>query len=168
MTDDHKILYEDRYFRVIGGNEDSRFISSARAALCVPLTPDNDVILISEFSPAFGKRILTLPSGSVDKDEEPHVAANRELQEETGYKARQMDFLGRLYPWGKYLDVTIDIFLGRSLVRSARKGDEGETIPQGRVAVSRFEELIHQGRLQDSTVIAALYLTQDFLAREMG
>jgi tungstate transport system substrate-binding protein len=51
---------------------------------------------------------------------------------------------------------------------SGMKGDEGETIPQGRVAVARFEELIHQGHLRDSTAIAALYLTQDFLAREMS
>jgi ADP-ribose diphosphatase len=135
------------------------------SVMTVPVTPNGDVLLITEPSPAYDERVLFLPSGNVEPGETPAEAANRELQEEIGYRANQLIHLGDLHPFIKYVRCRIHIYLGRQLEPSKLVGDEG---PEGRIdmepyALDRFEDLIAAGRLRDSTAIAALFLARQAL-----
>ncbi len=136
-------------------------------ALVVPLTAEGEILFINEPSPAYGEMVLYLPGGMVEPGEKPAYAANRELQEEIGYIATHLDYLGVLYPSIKYVECRQHVYLGRGLTASKLQGDEDDTlITVQRVPLSHFESLIAAGRLRDSTVIAALYLARSFLVRE--
>jgi len=135
------------------------------SVMTVPVTPNGDVLLITEPSPAYDERVLFLPSGNVESGETPAFAANRELQEEIGYRANQLNHLGDLHPFIKYVRCRMHIYLGRQLESSKLIGDEG---PEGRIEVERhplasFEDLIAAGRLRDSTAIAALFMARQAL-----
>ncbi len=124
----------------------------------------SDVLLIIEPAPAFGGETLILPGGSVDEGEHHGLTANRELQEEIGYKAQRLEFLGELRPWSKYLALRTYVYLGRDLVQSRLSGDEDYSIRVERVNLATFERLIVTTRLQDARVIAALYMARAALS----
>lgn len=136
--------------------------------LIVALTPSGDVILSREPSPAFGESVLILPGGSVEDTETHETTANRELQEEIGYKAGRLDFLGEIRPWAKYLQLRSFVYLARDLTVSQLDGDEGYEIGVVRVPLAEFEERISAGELRDARTIAALYMTRRLLARRQS
>ena len=63
-------------------------------AAIVPLTESGELLLVRQYRPAVECYTLEIPSGLVDAGEDPAVTAERELLEETGYRAIALDFLG--------------------------------------------------------------------------
>lgn len=63
------------------------------SAHIIALTDAGKVLLLREFRPFFGDYIWMLPTGRVNKEKDPKIAALRELQEETGYRAGEIEFL---------------------------------------------------------------------------
>lgn len=160
------IYYHDHYFSIIGNTRKSLYIRTPDGTMCVPLTDSGMVIFIVEPSEAFGQDVLLLPGGGIDPGESYDECANRELQEEIGYKSQRLDYLGELHPWEKYLTLRAQIFLARDLVPSRLHGDEIYSISTYLAPLDDFERMIADGRLRDSTVIAALYMARQFLENE--
>lgn len=158
-------LCGDEWISLWRNDRDIVYVQMDNGALIVPITADGNVLLITEPSPAYGQRILGLPSGVVEPDEAPEAAANRELQEEIGLKAGRLNWLGDLHPFFKYVHCRQSVFLARDLEPSQLEGDEGPDwiIEVERVPLDSFEQLIHTGRLQDAPTIAALYLARRYL-----
>jgi ADP-ribose diphosphatase len=134
--------------------------------MVVALNANDEVLLQMEFSPAYDRHVYYLPGGAIDEGEIAAESANRELQEEAGYKAARLDFLGELYPFMKYLHGCFHLFLARDLTPNKLQGDETTEIIVKPVPFADFEQLIADGRLQDSSVIAALFMARSFLAKE--
>ena len=162
-------LCGDEWMALIAAQQGDREVSYIRAddeALILPLTAAGEVIFILEPAPAQQQDVLLLPGGTVDPGEEPAAAANRELQEEIGFKAQRLDLLGLVRPWSKYLTTLSHLYLARDLVPATLTGDENYAIRTERAPLASFETLIASGRLQDARVISALFLTREFLAVE--
>jgi DNA modification methylase/8-oxo-dGTP pyrophosphatase MutT (NUDIX family) len=158
-----KTLYEGQYFSLLTHESGDEFVRTGDEVLIVPVTAEGDVLLAVEPSPAFGEPTLVLPGGELEAHEAVEVTANRELQEEIGYRAERIDALGELRPFSKYLTVRSFVFLARDLVPSRLEGDEKHQIHVERVPFADFETLIAAGRLLDARVIAALYRARSFL-----
>lgn len=150
------------------GDKEVSFIRADDEALILPLTQQGEVIFILEPAPARGQDVLLLPGGTIDSGELPPDSANRELQEEIGFKAKRLDLLGRVRPWSKYLTTVSHLYLARDLVPATLTGDEDYAIRVQRAPLAGFEALITDGRLQDARVIAALFLAREFLAVEQA
>ena len=82
----YRHLARRRYRLPTGVEADFEVIKGGRLVCILPLTSDNQVVLARQFRPGPGHVIDELPGGMVASDEEPYQAAERELQEETGYK----------------------------------------------------------------------------------
>lgn len=159
-----RISNQGNYFSLSTDANDTEFVSAGNEVLVVPLIAGGEVILILEPSAAFNELTLILPGGQIEPDERNIETANRELQEEIGYAAAQLDFLGELRPYSKYLAVSSFIYLARDLMPSQLKGDEDYPIQLERVPLATFEDLMLKGRLLDARVIAALYMARNFLS----
>jgi ADP-ribose diphosphatase len=158
-----QVKYKGEWFSILADSTHGECVHSGNEVLVVALTDDNEVILTSEPSAAFDGHTLILPGGATEAGE-PHIAtANRELQEEIGYKASELEFLAELQPWSKYLTVRSYVFLARNLTTSQLEGDEDYAIQKVVVPLADFESLVNDGRLRDARAIAALYLTRRFL-----
>lgn len=155
---------KDRHFTLLTDADGVGYVHCGNAVAVVPFTDDGDVLLIKEYSPAFGDELLTLVSGSIEPGESLEAAANRELQEELGYRADRLDFLGELHPF-KYLTTRVFIFLARELTPRKLVGDEAHPIVERRVPLAEFMQLCDAGQLHDSLAVAALALAQRFLER---
>ena len=157
-------VLSDPYFTLMADADGVGFVYCGDAVVVLPLTDEGDALLAVEYASAFGREILTLVSGSIEAGESLEEAANRELQEELGYRAGRLDFLGELHPF-KYLTTRQFVFLARDLAPSKLPGDETHAITERRVALSRFAELCRAGELQDAGAIAALCLVRDYTTR---
>jgi ADP-ribose diphosphatase len=142
--------------------------SSGDEVLVVALAPDDEILLSREPSAAFGDHTVLLPGGEIKPGEDHKVAANRELQEELGWAAAQLDFLGEVRPWSKYLNARSYIYLARGLTESRLPGDEQHTIEPVRILLGDLNALVQNGTLLDARVVAGLFLARAFLAREPG
>ena len=156
-------VQSDPYFTLMADADGVGFIHCGDAVVVVPLTASGHVLLAVERSPA-EREILTLVSGSIEAGESLEEAANRELQEELGWRAGRLDYLGELHPF-KYLTTRQFAFLARDLTPSKLEGDEAHTITERRVPLNDFTDLCQAGELQDASAIAALCLARNYLTR---
>ncbi|GAB4510835.1 MAG: hypothetical protein OHK0046_08100 [Anaerolineae bacterium] len=160
MTDQNSII------TLRGTLPSETYIETHDSAICVPLTDTGMIIFIVEPSLAYAEDALLLPGGEIEPGETPREAANRELQEEIGYRATKLDFLGEVRPWVRYLKGEVSLFLARDLIASKLHGDEIYEITTELVPIFDFERVIRMGRLRDATVISALYMARHFLQEE--
>lgn len=153
--------YKSEYFELLEDSAGDGYIACGDEVLIIPLTADGQIIFIREPAPAFGREpALLLPGGSAERGEDLAVTANRELQEEIGYRAHSLGFLTALRPWSKYLRVTSHIFLAWDLLASKLDGDEGYAIELEAHPLAAIDHLISSGALLDARVIAALLLAR--------
>jgi ADP-ribose diphosphatase len=160
----HTLAQTDWFSIRIDAAGDEFVASTGDEVLVVALTDDGDVLLAVEPSPAFGTAVRILPGGQVEPELSLADSANKELQEELGFRAGRLDVLGELWPWAKYLAVRSHVFLARELTPSKLMGDEGYEVGVEQLPLAELETWIADGRLRDSRAIAGLFLACAFLA----
>jgi ADP-ribose diphosphatase len=156
---------KDPYFKLMADTEGVGFIEVGDGVMVVPLTPDEDVLMVVERSPAFDDDTLTLVGGEVEPGESLEQSANRELQEELGWRAERLEFVAELRPFSKYMTTRQFVFVARELVPSKLQGDETHPVLPRSVPLDAFHELCFSGELHDATAIAALFLVRSILGK---
>ena len=147
-----------------GGKRVTRqILEKGDGALIVPINSHNELILIKEYFPAIDEYQLGLPKGRIDPGMDALTTANKELQEEIGYKAKKLDELAVLTMSPGYITQKTHIFLARELVESKLIGDEMEELEIVFYPFDKFEELITQKKITEARMIAALYMARKFL-----
>ena len=135
-------------YEIISGNGNG-------AILVVPII-DSEIIFIKEYAAAVDDYMITFPKGKIDEDENMYEAANRELQEEIGYKANDIKFIKKIYLAPGYIDHITYIMFAEGLQPSVLSGDEPETLEQIRVNKSELQKFLDESEIIDSRVYAAL------------
>ena len=148
------------YERIPAGEADS--------VLVVPLLDPATLLLIREYGAGSERYELGLPKGMVETGEDPLVAANRELQEEVGYAARDLRLLGRVSVVPGYIGHRSQIVLARELYPSRLAGDEPEPLEVVHWPLAAIDDLLARDDFDEARALAALYLTERFLARGAG
>lgn len=128
------------------------------AVAIVPFDDNREVILVSQFRYPVGEQLLEVPAGIIEVSETPEQCADRELQEEIGYRAREMRSLGSFWTAPGFSDELMYVFIATGLEPSRLESDEDEDITVVRVPVSRIREMIEAGEIRDSKTIAALLM----------
>ena len=162
------IVYQHKWMMICEDQFGTPFVDMipSDGTMVIALNGAGEVLLQSEFSPAYDRPIYYLPGGAIEAGESSAESANRELQEEAGSKAARLDELGQLYPFMKYMRSCFHVFLARDLTPKKLQGDETTEIIVKPFPFADFEQLIADGHLQDSSIIAALYMARSFLAKE--
>lgn len=142
-----------------------QIIQKPDVSIIVPLTDRKTVLFVKEYATAHDKYRLDLPGGKIDPGNTPEETANKELQEEIGYKAGKLEEIGMFTITPGYLTQKSYIFLARDLIESKLEGDETEPLEIVEYPFEQFEELIDKGELNEARAIAALYLTRRFLQK---
>ena len=132
----------------------------------VPINKDGTVFLVREYLTGAGEYQLGLCKGGIELGHTPEETAQRELQEEVGYKAGRLDKLAEVFLHPAYTTAKTHIFLARDLKESKLVGDEGEELEVVSYPFKDFEKLIDSGEIHDARIIAALYLAKRFLDKE--
>ena len=127
------------------------------AVAIVALKDDGDIVMVEQYRYACGRKVLEIPAGKLDRaDEEGIVCAARELEEETGYRCENLEWLLTLRPTIAYCDEKIQIFLARDLIPSRQHLDEDEYVDVQPYDLEELKERIFAGQIEDAKTIAAL------------
>lgn len=133
-------------------------------AIIVPITDDGKLVMIREYYPALNDYLLGFPKGKIEQ-ENSMEAANRELQEEAGYKAGKLIGLGGLVIDPRHIRHKTKIFLAVRLVESKLEQDEDEDIEVIKVSFEEFDKLVGQNKITEARVIAAFYMADSYLKK---
>ena len=136
------------------------------AALAVPITKDNKVVILRQYRFAVSRYLLEFPAGTLEIGETPINSIKREIQEETGYKADQWDEIGTLVPAPGYADEEIHLFLARNIskLNFAPKGDLDEDIEVLIMSHDKLDKLISSGKeILDAKTVTAWFRAKQFL-----
>ncbi|MCE5334152.1 MAG: NUDIX hydrolase [Desulfobacteraceae bacterium] len=123
----------------------------------VALSADGMVLMTHQYRHVIGRYVLEIPSGTMEKGEEPLACARRELEEETGYVAGSIEQLGAVHIMPAYSDELIHIFLATDLKPSVQNLDTDEIIEVRKYPFRKLMELIEDGTITDGLTILALY-----------
>ncbi|MEO2201992.1 MAG: NUDIX hydrolase [Nitrosopumilus sp.] len=154
---DGKILGLSVYDGKIEGRKVRReMIEHRGAAAMLAFDEENKVILVQQHRFPHGY-VLEIPAGTLEKKEEPINCAFRELEEETGYRARKMTPLITYYPSIGYNTEVIHCFVASGLKKVADlKLDDDEILSVVKIDMQKLLRMIKSGKIQDSKTICAV------------
>ncbi|MBI2871982.1 MAG: NUDIX hydrolase [Chloroflexi bacterium] len=153
--------------RLPDGRMSRREIVEHRGATCmVALDADKNVLLVQQYRKPTEQVLLEVPAGTLEPGESPEECARRELEEETGYTARQIEPLADFYTSPGFCTERIFAYLATDLRPASRKLDEDEAIELVRVPFVQAVEMAYRGEIRDAKTIASLLLAAQRLARQ--
>jgi ADP-ribose pyrophosphatase len=152
-----KILGLSVYDGKIEGRKVKReMIEHRGAAAMLAFDEEKNVILVRQHRFPHGY-VLEIPAGTLEKREEPIKCAFRELEEETGYRAKKMTHLLTYYPSIGYNTEAIHCFVASGLKKIADlKLDDDEILSVVKMDLKKLIKLIKTGKIQDSKTICAV------------
>ncbi|MDR1465928.1 MAG: NUDIX hydrolase [Oscillospiraceae bacterium] len=120
------------------------------------LTEEDELLLVRQFRYPYGEVLLEIPAGKLERGEDPLAAGLRELREETGASAGQVDSLGLFYPTPGYCAEVIHLYVARDLTFSAQALDEDEYLEALRMPLKEAAARVLRGEIRDGKTQAAV------------
>ena len=154
-----KILGLSVYEGKIEGRKVKREIIEHRgAAAMLAFDEENKIILVKQHRFPHGY-VLEIPAGTLEKREEPIKCAFRELEEETGYRAKKMTKLISYFPSVGYNQEEIHIFVASGTKKEFDlKLDNDEFITVVKMDIKKLIGMIKAGKIIDSKTICAIMI----------
>ncbi len=164
-----KTLYDGKWtFRVDrirlddGFETDLAMVDHPGSVVLVPILGKN-VLMIRQFRPVLGSTILELPAGTLEWNEDPFEGAQRELREETGYRAGRLTLLSKMAPSPGVSNEVMHILLATELAEDPLPMDEDEIIELMPMPLDVLLEQAINGDLVDAKSVVGLVQAQRHL-----
>ena len=173
LTGDFRIfnLFTDTSRSPVTGNEHRFYVlSTGDWVNVIPLTPDNQVVMVRQFRHGVEQVTLEIPGGMVDKDDgDAAAAAHRELSEETGYQAEEYISIGKVASNPAILDNYTHTYLAKNVRLVGEQHLDGtEDIMIELVPLADIPEMIRRGRITHALVVAGFYHLENYLRHLSG
>ena len=157
----HGLFWLEEQKLVAGGGDqrEALVLHPAGWVNMIALTEGHEVLLVRQWRFGIGALTLEIPGGMIDPGEEELAAAQRELLEETGYRAAEWSRLGEVHPNPAFMSNRCGTWLATDLTWVEEpRGDGNEEIRVESVPLATIPELISRGEISHALVVAAFYL----------
>lgn len=135
------------------------YIVHPGAVVVVPLLDDGRIVLERQFRYPVGQVMIEFPAGKLDAGEAPLLCGQRELLEETGYRATEWALAGAMHPAIAYSTEIIHIYFARGLQLGERELDHGEFLDVITATPDELSGWCRDGTVTDTkTLTCALWL----------
>ena len=137
--------------RLPNENTATREVIEHNGGVCIAaLTDKRELLFVRQYRHPYGKVLLELPAGKLDSKEEDRLsAAIRELREETGAVAQDVQFLGELYPAPGYCNEILTLYLATGLSFGDTDPDEDEFLQIERIELDKAVNMVLNGEIPD-------------------
>lgn len=139
-----------------GRSATREFVTHPGAVVMIAELPSGKLLFERQFRYPLDRVFLELPAGKIHPSEDILLTAQRELQEETGYKAERWHHLGVIHPCIGYSDERIEIFFARGLSHVGHALDDGEFLEVHEMTLEAALEAVRDGSLTDGKSVAGL------------
>lgn len=166
-----EVVFQGRLFNVVhdkviepGGHQNERDIVRHNGSAVI-LAIDNQknrknpwVVMERQYRHAAGQFLWELPAGKIEPDEDPLAGAQRELAEETGYRARKWSELAQFWPSPGFVGEWMKLFVAEGLEAGESLPEEDERIELRLVRFNDVLKMIDKGAIQDGKTLAGILL----------
>jgi len=126
------------------------------SAVIIPVFADGTVALVRQYRYAAEKFLLEVPAGTLNKNEDPQLGAERELEEEIGVRAGKVEKLTEFYVSPGFLTEKMHLFLATDLTPTKQNLEVDEILTVERLSFSDAFALIRRGEIEDAKTIIGL------------
>jgi 8-oxo-dGTP pyrophosphatase MutT (NUDIX family) len=165
------VVYQGKLFRVVhdkliepGGHENERDVVRHNGSAVI-LAIDNSkskknpwVVMERQYRHAAGRFLWELPAGKVEPNEDLLAGAQRELAEETGYRAKKWTKVVEYWASPGFLGESMTLFLAEGLTAGDAQPEEDERIELRLVRLSEILKMIEKGAIQDGKTLVGILL----------
>lgn len=127
------------------------------AVVLLPVLDDGRVVMIENHRHSVGQTLLELPAGTIESGEPPELTAGRELIEETGFHAGQLEKIHEFYSCPGICDELMHLYLATELTAGQPDREATEQIENRIVARDEISGLIAGGAIRDAKTLIGLY-----------
>ena len=166
-----KVVFQGPLFRVLhdkliepGGKKSERDVIRHNGSVVI-LAIDNTkskkdpwIVMERQYRHAATQYLWELPAGKLDPGEEALAGAQRELEEETGYRARKWEPLVEYYGSPGFLGESMKVFLAQGLVAGEAHPEDDEEIEFRLVKMSEIVKMIEKGAIKDGKTLCSVLL----------
>ncbi len=143
-----------------GSNYSREIVVHKGSAVILPVFEDNTVALVRQYRHAAGASLLEIPAGTLDPNEPPEIGAARELEEEIGVRAANIELLTEFYVSPGFLTEKMFLFRASGMTATAQNLEEDEILTVERYTFPQLREMIANGTIQDAKTIIGILLSE--------
>ncbi len=148
---------EQRDFTTSDGQTATRDVVVHPGAVTIlPVLDDERIVLIHNYRVPAGKELLELPAGTLEAGESTEECARRELEEETGYRASEIEPLCEFYTTPGICTERMWVFVATGLTRTTQQLQGNEQIRVAVTDINRVRRMLLDGSIEDGKTLAAL------------
>ena len=138
-------------------------INHPNSSMAIPITDQGRILILKQYRFCLDKYIYEFPSGKIEKDEDALFCMIRELKEEAGIFASNLNYIGQIYAAPSYSNELINLFIAKDLKEVYKEKDPDEYIEVIDISIKKAELLIEKGEIMDSASIAIFKKAKKFL-----
>ena len=143
--------------RTPSGHIAKREVAEHKSAVgMLAVTNRRTILLVRQYRYAVNEIMLEVCAGLIEKGEDPAQAAEREMQEELGVKAKTLQRIGEFYASPGFCTEIFTLFIASDLEESSLPQDEDENVSVIEVSFDDIPLMIREGKIRDSKTFAAL------------
>lgn len=156
-------VYRDEVSLPNGHTSAREYIRHPGAVVILAMTDEGQVVLERQYRYPLQRDFIELPAGKIDSGEDDLSCAKRELLEETGYTAREWQYVTTLYPCIGYADERLVYYLARGLTQMGHAPDEDEFLEIFHLPLQDALNQIHSGHINEAKTVAGLFWLEKIL-----
>jgi len=149
-------LFEDQVVWVNGKTLDRALIQHPGVSVMLPVLESDRLILVNQYRYGAHKNLWELPAGTIDVGEAPLACAQRELEEEIGFKADSWTPVVSCYSSPHYSSEMIHAFVAEDLVKTETNLDDDEVIEVRVFTSDEVKEMLQSGQIIDAKSLITL------------
>lgn len=152
-------VHKDRVTLPNGATTHREYIRHSGAVTILPVLDDGRILLERQYRYPNDRVFIEFPAGKIDPGEDHLECAKRELKEETGYTAREWQFVATIHNAIAYSDEHLELYLAKGLVQGEAELDEGEFVECFTATLDEMLEWVRTGAITDvKTIIGTFWL----------
>ena len=141
-----------------GKVKETAFVSHRGSVVIAPFINQDEVIMIRQYRPIVGSWLIEFPAGTIELNEDPKETAARELEEEVGYRAKNMAYLTSFYVSPGVTNEKMHAFVAWDLEYVGEHREDYEVIETIRLKFSEAVEKAKKGEIIDGKTLALILL----------
>jgi ADP-ribose pyrophosphatase len=169
----HRTVYDGRVIALHvdeveepGGVHATREVVRQRGSVAMlAVSADDRVVLVRQYRYAVDEALWELPAGRLDAGETPEEGARRELLEEVGLKADQVERLAVFYTTPGFCDELMHVFRATGLRQQAPQPEEDERIEPRWFGLDEALAMVERGEIKEGKTLVALLAEHSRRAR---